>query len=293
MGNSCVFSCWNNRIAVVDNNIKKNNLVKADNFDIEKYNPMILGNGVSCKAFKLNMNNHKITCKKVKKKHFNTAYEEIKILQEIGHNNYLPVFFKAVETQKHLYIMYEYLEGIDLMQMIQNPTYNVKSIDNISTIIKETTLGLYSLFKYNYVHLDIKFENIVISKTKPIKIKIIDLAFCKKLDKKNHLKSIIGTNGYVSPEVLMYKRYFHNTDVWSLGVVLYGLLTDKPVFYNTKNYLTMVQELQKFEISNISNELNNLDNNASDLVIKMLQKNPSSRISVKEILKHKFITRME
>ena len=205
---------------------------------------MILGNGVSCKAFKLNMNNHKITCKKVKKKHFNTAYEEIKILQEIGHNNYLPVFFKAVETQKHLYIMYEYLEGIDLMQMIQNPTYNVKSIDNISTIIKETTLGLYSLFKYNYVHLDIKFENIVISKTKPIKIKIIDLAFCKKLDKKNHPKSI-GTNGYVSPEVLMYKRYFHNTDVWSLGVVLYGLLTDKPVFYNTKNYLTMVSKNYK------------------------------------------------
>ena len=44
-----------------------------------------------------------------------------------------------------------------------------------------------SLFRYNYIHLDIKFENIIISKTRPIKIKIIDLAFCKKLDQKNHL----------------------------------------------------------------------------------------------------------
>ncbi len=36
MGNSCVFSCWNNRVEVVDNNIKKNTLVKTDNFDIKK-----------------------------------------------------------------------------------------------------------------------------------------------------------------------------------------------------------------------------------------------------------------
>tara|TARA_B100000902_G_scaffold76080_1_gene80912 strand:+ start:345 stop:1226 length:882 start_codon:yes stop_codon:yes gene_type:complete len=293
MGNSCVFSCWNNRVEVVDNNIKKNTLVKTDNFDIKKYNPMILGCGVSSNAFKLNMNNHIITCKKVKKQHFDTAYQEIKILKEIGHTKYLPVFFKAIETKNHLYIMYEYLDGIDLMQMIQTPTYDVTNINNISIIIKEITLGLYSLFKHNYIHLDIKFENIIISTTKPIKIKIIDLAFCKKLDKKNHLQSIIGTNGYVSPEVIMFKRYFHNTDVWSIGVVLYGLLTDKPLFHKTKNYLTMVQELQKFEVSCISDELNNLDKDATDLIKKMLQKNPSSRISLKQILKHNFITRME
>lgn len=293
MGNSCVLSCWNNRVDVVDNNIKNNALVKTDNFDIEQYNPMILGFGVSCKAFKLDMNNHIITCKKIDEKYFNTAYEEINILKEIGHSKYLPSFFKAIQTEKQLYIMYEYLDGIDLMQMIQNPTYDVTSINNVSTIIKEVTLGLYSLFKHNYVHLDIKFENIIISKTKPIKIKIIDLAFCKKLDKKNHLTRVIGTNGYVSPEVLMYKRYFHNTDVWSLGIVLYGLLTDKPLFDNTKNYLTMLHELQEFKISNISNQLDNLDENASDLIKEMLQKNPASRITLKNILKHEFINKLQ
>jgi serine/threonine protein kinase len=91
----------------------------------------------------------------------------------------------------------------------------------------------------------------------------------------------------------MYKRYFHNTDVWSLGVILYGLLTDKPLFHNTKNFLTMVQELQKFELSTIIDELDNLEKNTVDLLEKMLQKNPSSRISIKDILKHKFITRSQ
>jgi len=290
MGNSCI-SCFSNRVNVIDQTIKNNTLIKIDTFDIKQYNPMILGFGVSGKAFKLNMNNHIITCKKIDKKYFNTAYEEINILKEIGHSKYLPTFFKAIQTEKHLYIMYEYLDGIDLMQMIQKPTYDVTSINNVSTIIREVTSGLYSLFKHNYVHLDIKFENIIISKTKPIKIKIIDLAFCKKLDKKNHLTGVIGTIGYVSPEVLMYKRYFHNTDVWSLGVVLYGLLTDKPLFHNTKNYLTMLHELQEFKISNISNQLDNLDENASDLIKEMLQKNPASRITLKNILKHEFINR--
>ena len=290
MGNSCI-SCFSNRVNVIDQTIKNNTLIKIDTFDIKQYNPMILGFGVSGKAFKLNMNNHIITCKKVDKKYFNAAYEEINILKEIGHSKYLPTFFKAIQTEKHLYIMYEYLDGIDLMQMIQKPTYDVTSINNVSTIIREVTSGLYSLFKHNYVHLDIKFENIIISKTKPIKIKIIDLAFCKKLDKKNHLTGVIGTIGYVSPEVLMYKRYFHNTDVWSLGVVLYGLLTDKPLFHNTKNYLTMLHELQEFKISNISNQLDNLDENASDLIKEMLQKNPASRITLKNILKHEFINR--
>ena len=71
------------------------------------------------------------------------------------------------------------------------------------------------------------------------------------------------------------------------------MLTDKPLFYNSKNYLTMVQEFQKFELSNIEDELYNLDKNAVDLLKKMLQKNPSSRISIKEILKHEFITRSQ
>ena len=49
--------------------------------------------------------------------------------------------------------------------------------------------------------------------------------------------------------------------------------------------------MQDFEISIISNTLDTLDKNASDLIIKMLHKNPASRITLKEILKHPFIFR--
>lgn len=290
MGNSCVFSCCHNRVNVVDNNINNNSLIKTKNFDMFLYNPLILGNGSSGNTYKIIMNNHKITCKKVTKKHFDTAYEEIKILKEINQDEYLPVFFKAIETEKSLYIMYEYLDGCDLLQMIRDPTFSIKEKNTIAVITKEITLGLYSLFRYNYVHLDIKFENIIISKTKPIKIKIIDLAFCKKLDQKNHLSEICGTHGYISPEVLLYKRYFHNTDVWSLGVVLYGLFTDQLLFENvTKNQAGRNQINNFRNIYEHSLQIKKIDDDAVDLIDKMLQKNPASRISIKDILKHKFI----
>ena len=54
--------------------------------------------------------------------------------------------------------------------------------------------------------------------------------------------------------------------------------------------MTVLQEMQKFEITTISTELDKIDKDASDLIIQMLQKNPASRITLKKILKHKFVT---
>ena len=290
MGNSCVFSCWHNRVNVVDNTINTKSLIKTQNFDMFLYNPLILGNGSSGNTYKLVMNNHKITCKKVKKIKKDIAYEEIKILKELNQDKYLPVFYKAIETDKSLYIMYEYLDGYDLLQMIRQPTFNIKEKKTIAIITKEITLGLYSLFQYNYVHLDLKFENIIISKTMPIKITIIDLAFCKKLDQKNCLTDVFGTHGYIAPEVLLYKRYFHNTDIWSLGVILYGLFTDQLLFENITSNKVGRNQMNTFKnIYEHSLQIKNIDEDAVDLIDKMLQKNPSSRISIKDILKHKFI----
>ena len=288
MGNSCVFSCWNNRINVIDNTIKNNSLIKTNNFNLFNYNPLILGNGSSGNTYKIVMNNHKITCKRVKKRKFDTAYEEIKILREINQDKYLPVFFKAVETSNYLYIMYNYLDGCDLLQMLQSKKLEPKSNKVIASITKEITLGLYSLFKYNYVHLDIKFENIIISNIDPVKLKIIDLAFCKKIDQKNHLDEYLGTLEYISPEVLQYKRYFHNTDIWSLGMVLYGLFKDYLLFGNVENFGCALLQIKKFK-SIYDYPIVDIDESGVDLIDKMLKKNPASRISIKDVLKHPFI----
>ena len=115
MGNIC--GCHNR---VTDLDIKKNTIFTKKEFDITLYDPEILGQGISGNSYKLKINNKLLTCKRVKKKHFNTAYDEIEILKEIDNKKYLPEFFYALQTRDYLYIMYNYLEGVDLFQMIQN-----------------------------------------------------------------------------------------------------------------------------------------------------------------------------
>jgi|TARA_B110000971_G_scaffold105709_1_gene108478 calcium-dependent protein kinase len=285
MGNIC---CQNK---VRDLNIKNTIFIKKG-FDISIYDPIVLGNGISGISYKLNINNKLLTCKKVKKSHFNMAYNEIEILREIYDKKYLPVFFNTIQTPKYLYIMYDYLDGVDLLQMIQTPTFDIREKETLANITKEITNGLYALFKHNYVHLDIKLENIIIKKTKPVQIKIIDLAYCKKINGKTNILEPIGTYGYASPEVLIYKRFFHNTDIWSLGVVLFSIITNHPLFTNTKNCNKAIKEINNFQnIYDMSIYLKNVDTDLIDLMDKMLKKTPAYRLSIKDVLDHKFITK--
>ena len=127
-------------------------------------------------------------------------------------------------------MLYDYIDGFDLYSMIECKKIDYTDIKILAHIIREITLGLQQLFKFNYVHLDLKLENVIINPNPPHNIKIIDVAFAKKLDNGVNKVGILGTESYISPEVL-YNRYFHNTDVWSLGIIIYILITKIIYFY--------------------------------------------------------------
>ena len=120
--------------------------------------------------------------------------------------------------------------------MLQCNKIDYTDIKILAHIIREITLGLKQLFKFNYVHLDLKLENVFLNPEPPYNIKIIDVAFAKKLDNGVNKVCLLGTKSYISPEVLLYNRYFHNTDVWSLGIIIYILITENHLFPDTPDY---------------------------------------------------------
>ena len=91
------------------------------------------------------------------------------------------------------------------------------------------------------------------------------------------------------PEVLLHQRYSYNSDIWSLGIVIYNLLTKYELFTcKTKKY--------KFQLSNYENLLNFnrakldiLGDDVKDLLYNMLKKLPFERFSIKDVINHKFI----
>ncbi len=269
----------------IKKNIKK---MRKSNFNEKDYNNVLLGYGGSSETFKIRINSIDVTCKKIKKSERNYIHNEVKLLKLMSYETHFPVFYNKLVTNSNVYLLYRYIDGVDLYQMIKEPLF---SLDNntISKIILEIATGLDYLFYHNYVHLDIKLENIIIKKTKPVRIKIIDLAFCQKINKfNNKLENWVGTSGYCAPEIILHKRYYHNSDIWSLGILLSILFQKFDIFGNNwKKYYKNMKNYNNFD--DIKSHLLIKDKDVLDLLANMLIKNPNNRYSIKDVLNHKYI----
>ena len=93
----------------------------------------------------------------------------------------------------------------------------------------EVLTTLKYLHSHNVIYRDLKPENVLIDKELNNTLKIIDFGTSIMVDKGTTLKTTHGTSYYIAPEVLN-KKYDEKCDVWSIGVILYILLSGKPPF---------------------------------------------------------------
>ena len=136
------------------------------------------------------------------------------------------------------------------------------------------------------IHRDLKPENILIENSEEkdkeyFHIKIIDFGTCEILKKKK-LTEQIGTSFYIAPEVLK-NGYNEKCDLWSCGVILYILLCGSPPFYG-KNEKEIFQKILDGNVNFKHKIWNKISDDAKNLVIKLLQVDPSQRLSAAEAL---------
>ena len=242
-----------------------------------------LGEGANSNVYKVKSNetSNFYTCKRFKKYKKENALNEIKILKNIKtNNNCLPKYHKLIEYEKSLYLLTNYIDGIELFDKFYSK--KKKKINEIEAKknIHKMILCIEECNKNNIIHLDIKPENFIYSNNG--KIKLIDFGCSQIFDNKNNIYCLnskkIGTASYCSPEIL-YKNYYHiNSDVWSLGVCIYGILTKKKIF-------------NEFEINNPEKKFKELEiftPELQDLLQKIFLTNPRNRIYLEDIKKHKW-----
>jgi NIMA (never in mitosis gene a)-related kinase len=134
-------------------------------------------------------------------------------------------FYEAFCDQKRLYVVTEYARLGDLAHLIERRKQKRRPLqeEDIWRYMIQLLQGLKSLHACGVVHRDLKSANILIAA--PDLIKIADLGISTVLHTTQLARTQIGTPLYIAPEVWRHRPYDHRCDIWSLGVILYEMMT--------------------------------------------------------------------
>src|SRR3990172_4951765 len=128
---------------------------------------------------------------------------------------------------KLAFIAMEYVEGETLKQKLRERPLPIKDVVEIAIAVAE---GLAKAHEKGVLHRDIKSENVMISKDGVVKIMDFGLAAVAGRTKVTKEGMTVGTLAYMSPEQAMGEKLDQRTDIWSLGVVLYEMVTGRLPF---------------------------------------------------------------
>jgi calcium-dependent protein kinase len=212
-----------------------------------------------------------------------SVFEEVSILKNLDHPN-LPRIYEFFTDESSFYIVLEFCKGGDLFDRI----IEVKNFTEAQAaeIMLQILSGINYLHSKGIVHRDIKPENILFSERNSYALKIIDFDTATFFGNE-HCKGMFGTVTYMAPEVIKGK-YNEKCDLWSCGIILYILLCGHPPFDGTNKDLFKI--IKAFQVSFESRRWEKVSENAKDLLKKLLENDPTKRISAAEACMHPWIT---
>ncbi|CAL1600135.1 unnamed protein product [Knipowitschia caucasica] len=210
------------------------------------------------------------------------ALKEIELMNYLHHPK-LVQCLAAYDTRSEMVMVMEYIAGGELFARIVDDNFE-HTEPTCAHYMHQILDGMQYVHKQNIVHLDLKPENIVCVGTTGTHIKIIDFGLASKLDDKP-LLVMHGTPEFVAPEVINYEPVSLQTDMWSIGVICYILLSGESPFQGNNDAETFAfVTLAKFEFDEESFE--DITDEAKDFISALLKKDQTERLSCSEALTH-------
>ncbi|CAK72710.1 unnamed protein product (macronuclear) [Paramecium tetraurelia] len=209
---------------------------------------------------------------------------EVNILKSLDHPNIIKIF-DYFEENDHLYIVTELCTGGELFDKIIQSNYF--SEKEAALAMKQILSALNYCHQSKIVHRDIKPENLLYDhEGEDSQLKIIDFGTSLKYGNQK-LEEKIGTVYYMAPE-LIDEKYDEKCDIWSAGVVLFILLCGSPPFDGETDD-QIVKRIQQGNIYFEQQQWKSVSNEAKDLIMQLLNKNPKKRLSANKALLHPWI----
>ena len=206
---------------------------------------------------------------------------EAQTAANLNHPNIVQIFDWGIEDEP--YFVMEYIEGNTLTSIITgNKTVGLNDILYIGSQVAN---GLKEAHKHGLVHRDIKPGNIMI--TPDGKVKVTDFGIVSLQNEESDITktgAVLGTASYISPEQAQGKPVSFESDLYSLGTVLYELITGKPPFTGDSPIATATKHLTD-KPEKLSNYRKDIPKALENAILKLLEKRPSDRFKSAEDLR--------
>jgi len=241
--------------------------------------------------------NKRVAIKVLKKKHFlkreslkEKLQREVLIMKQCNHP-YIVGFYDVFLTKSFVFICIEFCPGGDLLDYLNKRGKPIRE-KYAALYMGQCLEGLAYLHKKRIAHRDIKPENILLTADRKT-VKLADFGLSNQFaegDNSELFYTQCGSITHMAPEVFEGKGYDHRIDIWSLGVVLYVMLSVSYPFHHTEKK-EIIRQIRTTPVDFDSDQIwNYVSVNAKDLILLMLTVDPDRRPTIPQCLTHPWIS---
>ncbi|KAG7201930.1 hypothetical protein KM043_004638 [Ampulex compressa] len=207
-------------------------------------------------------------------------FREVRIMKMLDHPNIVKLF-QVIETEKTLYLVMEYASGGEVFDyLVMHGRMKEKEA---RAKFRQIVSAVQYCHQKKIIHRDLKAENLLLDSE--MNIKIADFGFSNEFTPGNKLDTFCGSPPYAAPELFQGKKYDGpEVDVWSLGVILYTLVSGSLPFDGST-----LRELRERVLRGKYRIPFYMSTDCENLLKKFLVLNPTKRASLETIMKDKWM----
>ncbi|XP_055814379.1 calcium-dependent protein kinase 17-like isoform X2 [Solanum dulcamara] len=224
--------------------------------------------------------------KLVNKEDIEDVRREVQIMHHLTEQPNIVELKGAYEDKHSVHLVMELCAGGELFdRIIAKGHYTERAAASLLRTIVQIVHTCHSM---GVIHRDLKPENfLLLSKDEDAPLKATDFGLSVFYKQGDVFKDVVGSAYYIAPEVLK-RRYGPEVDIWSIGVMLYILLCGVPPFW-AESENGIFNTILRGHVDFSSDPWPSISSGAKDLVRKMLNSDPSQRLTALQVLNHSWI----
>ncbi|XP_062848121.1 serine/threonine-protein kinase 17A [Trichomycterus rosablanca] len=214
---------------------------------------------------------------------------EIAVLELAASCHRVVNLHEVYELPSEMVLVLEFAAGGEIFNQCVAERDEAFKEEDVKRLMRQILEGVAFLHNNSVVHLDLKPQNILLTSDEPLgDIKIVDFGLSRMVTNNQEIREIMGTPEYVAPEVLNYEPISTATDMWSIGVLAYVMLTGISPFLGDDKQETFLN-ISQINVSYTEEELEHLDKAAIHFIKSLLIKEPEDRATAEECLNHQWL----